>query len=941
MTLSRRHFLLVSAVTTLSVSGIPALAAGDAYATLRARWRDLLTGVGYNAAAEPFKSALQRTGQQAEAYRAAMSPGTSSLWPDLPIGSVSANVTQSHNRLRTMALAYVQPGTGHTASPTVLAALKTGLKWLNDHAYTAGRATYGNWWDWQIGTPQSLLDTCVLIDAPLLADHLAAVDHYVPSSLVTRYSGTSTGANRVDLCRVLALRGVLGASGAKLTTARDALSPVFPYVLTGDGMYPDGSFVQHTYVPYAGGYGAVLLGGLAQMLTLLSGSAWAVTDPNRQLVLDAATTTFAPWIMNGLVMDGVSGRGISRGEQTDHTRGHAIMGSILVLAASGLGTSAEVTRWRGLVKGWIGRGRYSPYLDDPAVGVPELALAKAVVDSTVPAAAQPVGHRLFASMDRAIHQRPQWMFSVSMSSARTTFYETGNGENLRGWHTGSGQTYWWGDTYGNGQYSDAFWPTVDPYRLPGTTVSRKTLADAAGGDWSATRPPNTWAGGASDGTYAALGQDVRGLQSTLTGRKSWFCLDDQVVCLGAGITSADGVPVDSVVDNRNLGASGTHPLVVDGTTQPAALGWTRRFTGAKWMALGGFGGYVFPGGATVDAGRFARTGRWRDINKGGSTDNITRRYLTLWFDHGKNPAGAGYSYVLLPGAGAAATAARAANPSAVVLANTAAVQGISAPGTHAANFFAAGTCGPITVNAPCSVLVRRVGEQVTVTVADPTREATTVLVTLSDNGFTSASGDPTVTVLDTSGTTRLLVEVGGSLGRGHTVTLGTGTAVGSQTFRTVPPSADAFVRDGTYADTAYGTDPTLVVKAAAGSGYTRQSYLEFDLSGLASAPTRAVLWVHGAVSDADGTHTTLSANGVTAAWSESVTWNTRPALGAVVASRLVSTAADWVPLDVTAFVRGRFAVDRVVSLGLRGSPLAVVLGSREAAAGRPFLEVLT
>ncbi|GAA0231732.1 polysaccharide lyase 8 family protein [Saccharothrix mutabilis subsp. mutabilis] len=940
MTLSRRHFLLASTVTALSLSGVPALAE-DAYSTLRARWRDLLTGVGYDPAAEPFASALRRTGQQAGEYLAAMSPGTSSLWPDLPIGSVSANVTTSHARLRTMALAHAQPGTGHTGSATLLTAITTGLKWLRDNAYTAGRATYGNWWDWQIGTPQRLLDICVLVDAPLLADHLAAVDHYVPSSRVAKYSGTSTGANRVDLCHVLALRGVLGASDAKLSTARDALSPVFPHVLTGDGMYADGSFVQHTYVPYAGSYGAVLLGGLGRVLTLLSGSTWEVVDPNRQFLLDAVTTTFAPWIMNGLVMDGVSGRAISRGDQNDHTRGHAIMGSILVVASSGLGSAAEVAQWRGLVKGWIERGKYSPYFSDTTVAVPELARAKAVVDSSVAALAHPVGHQLFAAMDRAVHRRPQWTLSVSMSSARTTYYEVGNGENLRGWHTGSGMTYWWGDTYGNGQYSDAFWPTVDPYRLPGTTVSRKALADGAGGDWNATRPNNTWAGGASDGTYAVLGQDVRGLQSTLTGRKSWFCLDDQVVCLGAGITATDGVAVDSVVDNRNLGATGTHPLVVDGTTQSAALGWSQRFTGAKWMAVGGFGGYVFPGGATVDAARTARTGAWRDINRGGGADPITRRYLTLWFDHGTDPAGASYSYILLPGATATATAARAANPTAVVLKNTADVQGVSAPNTHAANFFAAGTCGPITVDAPCSVLVRRTGGQVSVTVADPTRKATTVLVTLTDNGFTTATGDPTVTVLGTSGATRLLVEVGGSLGRSHTVTLGTGTALSPRTARTVTPSADAYVRDGSYAGTSYGSDPTLVVKSASGTGYTRNSYLKFDLSSLATAPTRAVLWVHGKVSDADGTHTTLSANGVTAAWSESVTWDTRPALGSVVATGQVSTAADWIPLDVTAFVRSRFAVDRNVSLGLSGSALAVVLNSRENSVNRPFLEVLT
>ncbi|WP_202638747.1 polysaccharide lyase family 8 super-sandwich domain-containing protein [Bailinhaonella thermotolerans] len=59
-----------------------------------------------------------------------------------------------------------------------------------------------------------------------------------------------------------------------------------------------------------------------------------------------------------------------------------------------------------------------------------------------------------------------------MCAARTSYYEYGNGENPRGWHANDGMTYWWGSTFGNGQYSDGCWPTADPYRLPVVTVSQ-------------------------------------------------------------------------------------------------------------------------------------------------------------------------------------------------------------------------------------------------------------------------------------------------------------------------------------------------------------------------------------------------------------------------------------------------------------------------------------
>lgn len=119
--------------------------------------------------------------------------------------------------------------------------------------------------------------------------------------------------------------------------------------------------------------------------------------------------------------------------------------------------------------------------------------------------------------------------------------------------------YWWGDTFANGQYSDAFWPTVDPYRLPGVTASRKVLADGAGGDWGASLPDVNWVGGSTDGQRAAIGQYLKGLQSTLLAKKSWFCLDDSIICLGAGITCTDAAAVESTVENRNLGPTGNSP----------------------------------------------------------------------------------------------------------------------------------------------------------------------------------------------------------------------------------------------------------------------------------------------------------------------------------------------------------------------------------------------
>jgi hyaluronate lyase len=222
--------------------------------------------------------------------------------------------------------------------------------------------------------------------------------------------------------------------------------------------------------------------------------------------------------------------------------------------------------------------------------------------------------------------------------------------------------------------------------------------------------------------YAAVGQDVHGLGSTLVAKKSWFFLDDIVVCLGAGITATDGVAVETIVDNRRIG---TERLTVDGIGQPSVDGWTRQLKRARVATIEDTASYLFPGGTTVNAARLARTGAWHDINSSSSTQPITRTYLTLWLDHGVNPVDAKYSYVLMPGGGRPQLRLLPR-----IIANTPTVQAIEDPitGIVAATFFAAGSASPIIVDAPCSVLIRRKGAGLTVAVSDPTQTGNSITV---------------------------------------------------------------------------------------------------------------------------------------------------------------------------------------------------------------------
>ncbi|WP_157280411.1 Ig-like domain-containing protein, partial [Pedobacter borealis] len=94
----------------------------------------------------------------------------------------------------------------------------------------------------------------------------------------------------------------------------------------------------------------------------------------------------------------------------------------------------------------------------------------------------------------------------------------------------------------------------------------------------------------------------------------------------------------------------------------------------------------------------------------------------------------------------------------------------------------------------------------------------------------------------------------------------------------VNPIADAFVRDGTLANTKYGAATTLEVKKD-GSSFFRQSYLRFDYSSFTqSSVESAKLRVYVSSVGADPTRV-VSVYGLSnTTWAEStITWNNQPA----------------------------------------------------------------
>lgn len=777
----------------VAASLTPALAmAGDAYDAMLLRWQAKLAGPADLDRAAPEVSA--QLAAQAAAARSALAgmhrePAAKALWDDLadfnnPKGLLaSATVVANAVRLLDMAQAYGTAGGPLYRDAALGAAIAYGLDWLVREHYHAGQQQYGNWWSWQIGTPQRLLDVLSLAGDAVPADvrerTLAAVNWFVPDARYkTRPDGTldrnhlETAANLLDKAQVVILSGMLAKDGKQIAAGRDAIGPALQYVTRGDGFYRDGSFIQHGYVPYAGNYGVVALQVYVRLLYLLNGSEWAIADPNVANVYTWARASFADLLVDGAMPDAMRGRKVSVHNQGDHRVGRGVVAALAAIAE--LAPPADRAQLRSIVKGAMQRDRTfaNGYLSAPSgagtsgLALFELALLKTIqADASIPAAGETPGPRLYPSMDRAILRGKGFAAVLSMASPRINAYTSGNGENLQGWWQGMGMLYLYDAQ--QDQYGHDYWATVDSRRLPGITTDHSGKGRPV--EWRYAPNTETWVGGASLGQYAALGmsfslREVTG--SDLHGRKSWFQLGDRILALGSGIAGGEGA-VETIVENRRLADAGGARMLVDGK-----LLANGKVAQARWAHLqddkaGSRIGYVFPAGTTLQSERSVRKGSWRDINDGGPEQERSNSFQLLSIPHG-SPR---YAYLLLPNASAGETRAAAANPGLRIESNTDQAAAIYLPqqGVYAANLWQAGSAprdgkSYVWSSAPAAVVLEQKGRSLRLAVAEPTQGEAVLEVALRQQATAVGKLSPGVTVLALAPQLRLRIDTAAAAG---------------------------------------------------------------------------------------------------------------------------------------------------------------------------------
>lgn len=658
------------------------------FAQVRSTWKDSLLGKNNDMSNARVKDIVLEQNEKAKKIWQSMKRDGTYLWEELPKKKKGSEYSKDpmasrgmYQNLEAMSRAYALPGGELYENPELLDDIKYGLDWLYTNAYHPDMAEYANWWQWEIGMPKQLNNICVLLyddlGSELVKKYTDAIYYFQPDPFLSGACGQtahaqgcrlSRAANRADVSITAMLLGALREDSEQLVMAKDAAETLLnDYVepdengTLPDGFYRDGSFIQHGHIPYVGTYGEVFLTGVLNVAQNLRGTKWELSEQKMSILGEFAVNSFAPFIYKGAAMDMTRGRAISREKLSDRDSGHMLIGDFMRLAESLPASDSETAEnLRSMSKTWIAEDTLSPYLDTCS-DLQLLGMAKEICDDdNIPV--KPAGpmHHNFAIQDRMVHRTDSYAIGLSMFSNRINNFEYMNGENKHGWHTSDGMYY----LYNNDleQYSCDYWNTVNPYRLPGTTVDTISLEiedlEPNGYNYDEICSDEAWVGGTSLKNFGCNGMALSGKLHTnkifkpdgtceesepaktgfesLRAKKSYFAFDDEFIVLNAGVNSTDDHTIISTVENRKL-ESESQELLIDGKAYSEALNVESSIADAKWALLKAGSeenniGYYFPGKQRIYVEKESREGCFKDINKNGSDKKVSKTYAEIWFD---------------------------------------------------------------------------------------------------------------------------------------------------------------------------------------------------------------------------------------------------------------------------------------------------------------------
>ncbi|MBK2403530.1 hyaluronidase [Erysipelothrix sp. strain 2 (EsS2-7-Brazil)] len=690
------------------------------------------------------------------------SPNPEFPWANEDNKTVAAHNTRQFTNLKSIAIAFGTYGSKYYQDEATLNFISTQLDFLiNDQMYGSPFTvpTHGNWWDWQIGIPMRLLDILSIvndyIDQEDITRYLKGIEVY-NTNLTTLLNGApATGANKTDVGLIFLGVGIMKQDASLLDYVNQEMPEVVQYVSSGDGLYKDGSLVQHKDIAYLGTYGNDLVKGIGKIASIVADTPWAMDPATMQNIYTLIDEGYIPLMYKGKMMSMVNGRSISRAPYMSPTAqefdtGKESIANIMLIADAA--PEPLKSTYKQHLKEWIiASDRYHDYFSRTR-DFESLVKAKQIFEDESIQTLESTQHvKIYGSMDRVVNRNHDYTAALSMFSKRISNYESINNENMQGWHTGSGMLYLYTDNDID-QYDGTYWAAVDKYRLPGTTVDTRPLANKA---LHRKLSKQAWVGGSSTGKIGSAGMyyntNTFNNGMDLRAQKSWFFLDDAIVALGTNITGTSPSSIETTIENRKVDANAQIKHNETSISAPK-LSLEKGDTITLNNGDKGTFGYYFPTETDVEISNTVHSGKFVDQNL-MFDDKIeySSNFFKLGINHGTVADNDAYEYVMLPNSSETQIQDFAKNNTLEILENNNLIQAIKTDTTFAMNVWgvdganlegigvdrSASVTAHITNNRTLTIAVsdpKHVEEEIQVTITRPYKSVTKMDSNITQNG---------------------------------------------------------------------------------------------------------------------------------------------------------------------------------------------------------------
>jgi chondroitin AC lyase len=469
-----------------------------------------------------------------------------------------------------------------------------------------------NWWWKQIGVPYEMGKVFILMEDVPGQLRLHELLPYMKNAGTTDFyigEKKATGQNMLWMALNHVYASALSGDTIGMLNAFKSAANEFK-ITTAEGIQPDYSFHQHGALSYAFGYGKDFSLSAAQLLYLANDTRFAFSDDNVRLI-SAFMLDGQRWCSYRNVLEYTAmGREISR--TFNKTK-------VIAMAAE-LMSKTDNLRKNDLIA-------YANQLNkstDEYSRFPETNLV--------------YGNRYFPRIDFMVQQGKNFMITVKAVSKELKSTETGNLENLKGYHLSRGTQF----IIRRGSEYEGIFPLWNWEKIPGS-LCEQTGKPLPVYNWSTGTEGNTdFVLGASNGTTGCFTYEYN--KDSISANRSWFFFEDAMAMLVSDMDFNRPNPVFQSVNQ----------IFTAGKVFINAKKWNAEEINSKkikhvWHDSVAY--YFDANPFLVSVKSKLHRGAWYDINQSESKEIIEKELFTVGIDLGKSVKKGAFACVIVPNVG--------------------------------------------------------------------------------------------------------------------------------------------------------------------------------------------------------------------------------------------------------------------------------------------------